>query len=140
MSLIGSIPIPVESTALYMAAVHPSPCIIRKRAFMADMVLSKFMLLFVHSPPAVVQSSLVMILSSGSASAGRTQLKNVPLKKLTPIIEKMRSSNVPTMRTFYIAPNVAKRALTIILRFSNLLITLRGLSALSALRALSAAN
>jgi hypothetical protein len=116
----------------------------RNRAFIADKQLSKFMLLFYQDPLAFMQSSLLLITASKSKSGVNSgeewHLKKVPLKKLTPMMENIRRSRVPTMSTFCIAPNVAKRALTMILRFSNLLITLRGLRARKALRALSAAN
>ena len=56
------------------------------------------------------------------------------------MIAKIRRNRLLTIITFYIAERVAKRALIISFKFSNLLITLRGLKALNALRAFKAAR
>lgn len=95
--------------------------------------LSKFIHGFSHEPPWAQQSSL-------SEADEMEQYANLPLKKLTPIIEKMSKINEPTMSTFYKAPNVENKAFTIIFRLSNLLMTLSGLKALNALNALRAAK
>ena len=53
---------------------------------------------------------------------------------------KIRRKSVLTIRTFCMAVKVANKAFMISFKFSNLLMTLKGLSALNALKALSAAR
>jgi hypothetical protein len=57
------------------------------------------------------------------------------LKNPHPIIEKIRRMSPPIMTTLETAPKMEKRELTTILRFGNLLMTLKGLSARKALKA-----
>ena len=62
------------------------------------------------------------------------------MKKLTPMMAKMRRKRTLTITTFCIAPSVWNRALMISFRLSNFLMTLRGLRALRALKAFRAAR
>ena len=60
------------------------------------------------------------------------------MKKLTPMIEKIKINSEHTRRTFDIEGIEARRAFTINFMPSSLEMTLRGLNALSALKALRA--
>ena len=115
-----------------MRPAHPSVVQRIKRVLIAYVMLSKFESLLFQEPPASKQSYLVWI--SGPPIE---QLYRDPLRRLIPITANISSKRNPTSMTFPTAPTVDSKAFTTTLRVSDLLMTLRGLSALSALIALS---
>ena len=116
-----------------MRPAHPSVVQRIKRVLIACVMLSKFESLLFHEPPASKQSYLVWI----SGGPPTEQLYRDPLRRLMPITANINSRRNPTSITFPTAPTVDSRAFTTTLRVSDLLMTLSGLSALSALIAFS---
>ena len=124
------------STPACITSIHPSVVIISKRVLTPSIELSKFSFGFSHVPPKDSQSALVTIFSRISGSSIE-HFENYPLNESTPMMEKIRRNKQQTIVTLLIEGIEDKRAFTISFIPLFLEIILRGLRALSALRALT---
>jgi len=136
LSWIGCISMPFVSMPMYATPDHPSVVVRMKRVLIAWIMLSKLESFWTQAPSPYLsrQSYFVTMVPSSSE-----QLQYWPLKRLTPITEKMMSVRKPMTQTFLTALNDSKKALTTCFNSGNPWIALSGLNALKDLSDFKAA-